>query len=261
MVVTEPSVSTEFNRRVIAFRAAIFCTPNASVMAITAGRPSGMAATAKPMAERMSSSKGVWWTRPATTSMRIARNTHTIANADENFFIDRVSGVSTESTSASMVVMCPISVPAPVAVTTPVPLPVSTSVPENAMDVRSPIPASASTGSVPLTTASASPVSADSSMCRLVAASMRRSAGTLSPADSFTTSPTTSSAASILWKTPSRNAADSGESMLRIDANASAALPSWMNPTIMLMMTTAPITMVSVQCPRNAVSTAAAMRT
>ena len=45
---TEPSVSTAGRRRMMALRAAMRCTPIASVMVITAGRPSGIAATARP---------------------------------------------------------------------------------------------------------------------------------------------------------------------------------------------------------------------
>ena len=47
-MVTEPSVSTAGRRRMMAWRAAMRCTPIASVMVITAGRPSGITATARP---------------------------------------------------------------------------------------------------------------------------------------------------------------------------------------------------------------------
>jgi hypothetical protein len=55
MTVTEPSVSTALSLRVIALRRAMRCTPSASVIVRIAGSPSGMAATAKPMAARNSS--------------------------------------------------------------------------------------------------------------------------------------------------------------------------------------------------------------
>jgi hypothetical protein len=48
MTETEPRVSTAGRRRMIAWRAAIRRTPIASVMVSTAGRPSGIAATAMP---------------------------------------------------------------------------------------------------------------------------------------------------------------------------------------------------------------------
>jgi hypothetical protein len=44
---TAPSASTAGRRLMMAWRAAIRRTPRASVMAITAGRPSGTAATAR----------------------------------------------------------------------------------------------------------------------------------------------------------------------------------------------------------------------
>ena len=47
ITVTEPSVSTLGNRRISAFRLAIRCNPSASAMVMTAGNPSGAAATAR----------------------------------------------------------------------------------------------------------------------------------------------------------------------------------------------------------------------
>ena len=58
-VVTEPSASTAGSLRVIAFRRAICCTPIASVIVTSAGRPSGIAATANPMVAEMSSGSGI----------------------------------------------------------------------------------------------------------------------------------------------------------------------------------------------------------
>ncbi len=45
---TEPSVSTAGSRRMMARRAAMRCTPIASVTVRMAGKPSGMPATARP---------------------------------------------------------------------------------------------------------------------------------------------------------------------------------------------------------------------
>ena len=56
IVVTDPRVSTAAILRVMALRRAICCTPSARVMVTSAGRPSGTAATAKPMAAEISSS-------------------------------------------------------------------------------------------------------------------------------------------------------------------------------------------------------------
>ena len=45
---TEPSVSTAGRRRMMALRCAMRCTPIASVMVMSAGRPSGIIDTAMP---------------------------------------------------------------------------------------------------------------------------------------------------------------------------------------------------------------------
>ncbi len=193
--------------------------------------------------------------------MRTARTTAPTARMEENRAIDFVSGVSTCSTWPSMAVMWPISVSAPVAVMTPTPEPAATVVPEKAMGERSPRSASAATGSSCLSEGRDSPVSADSSMRSEVASMRRRSAGTLSPARRRTMSPGTRSWASTVSQVPPRRTSEVGESMSRMEASASAALPSWKKPTSALMRTTAVMTMVSTTWPRTAVTTAAAMST
>lgn len=50
ITVVQPKVSTDGNLLTIAFYAAIFLVPNAKQVVITAGRPSGIAATAKAIA-------------------------------------------------------------------------------------------------------------------------------------------------------------------------------------------------------------------
>ena len=50
MTVTDPSASTAGRRRTMALRRAMRVTPIASVMVITGGSPSGIAATAKATA-------------------------------------------------------------------------------------------------------------------------------------------------------------------------------------------------------------------
>ena len=47
ITVAQPRVSTDGNRRTIAFRRIIRCTPSASAIVTIAGSPSGMAATAR----------------------------------------------------------------------------------------------------------------------------------------------------------------------------------------------------------------------
>ena len=58
MTETEPSVSTAGSRRTSARRVAMRRAPSASEMVTTAGRPSGMAATASETATRNISSAG-----------------------------------------------------------------------------------------------------------------------------------------------------------------------------------------------------------
>ena len=53
MTVVDPSVSTECRRFTMALRLAIWLTPTARVTVTTAGRPSGMAATASATAPSM----------------------------------------------------------------------------------------------------------------------------------------------------------------------------------------------------------------
>ena len=57
---TEPSVSTAGRRRTIALRAAMRCTPMASVMVMSAGRPSGIIETAMPITAWNISTNGMW---------------------------------------------------------------------------------------------------------------------------------------------------------------------------------------------------------
>ena len=56
---TEPSVSTAGRRRMMALRCAMRCTPMASVMVMSAGRPSGMSDTAMPTTAWKSSTKSM----------------------------------------------------------------------------------------------------------------------------------------------------------------------------------------------------------
>ena len=94
--------------------------------------------------------------------------------------------------AASIPEIFPSSVPAPVAVTIIVALPCVTGVFMNAMLVWSPgFRSSPDSACASLAAGTLSPVSADSSICRALAATMRPSAGTSSPAAISTTSPTT----------------------------------------------------------------------
>ena len=86
-----------------------------------------------------------------------------------------------------------------------VPLPCVTGVFMNDMFSWSPGPNSpAGRVSAPFAAGVLSPVRADSSICSALAATIRPSAGTSSPADSSTTSPTTTCSAGITDSDPSR---------------------------------------------------------
>ena len=260
MVVTDPSVSTAGSLRVMARRRAICCTPRARVIVTRAGRPSGTAATAKPIDAETSSGTEKSCTRRPTSTMTTAMARMRTASALPNLSSCRVSGVSRLLTSEIIVWMRPISVASPVAVTTPVPCPAATSVPENSMLVRSPTPASAPTASTRLVAATDSPVSADSSTRRFVACSSRTSAGTLSPDRTRTTSPGTTSSASTRAQAPSRRASACTDSICRMPSSALSARPSWTKPMAALMTATARITVKSTQSPRIALSTAETSR-
>ena len=122
-------------------------------------------------------------------------------------------------------------------------------VPENAMLSRSPTVAFSETGSVVLSAGTDSPVSAASSVRRFLTSASRRSAGTLSPDSSSTTSPGTSCSAGSMRVAPPRRVRASADSMLRIESSAFSARPSWMNPSSPLMTTTPRMIAASIHRP------------
>ncbi len=125
---TEPSVSTAGSFRTKAFLATILRAPKASEIVTTAGRASGMAATARLTAVRNMSSGGSPRTRPtAKTMMQIARTA--TARRWPNRARRRCKGVFTSPASCSSVAILPNSVCMPVATATPAPRPYVTIVP------------------------------------------------------------------------------------------------------------------------------------
>ena len=134
--------------------------------------------------------------------------------------------------------MRPSSVSLPVATTTPVARPETTMVPENAMHSRSPTVALAVTGSVFLSAGTDSPVSAASSVRKILRIGEPQVRWNLSPDSRSTMSPGTTSSAGIMRVSPPRRVRASADSMLRIDSSAFSALPSWINPSSALRMTT-----------------------
>ncbi len=155
----------------------------------------------------------------------------------------------------------PTSVAGPVATATPMPRPAATSVPEKAIEDRSPIAAAGGTGSTDLAAAADSPVSTASSALRPQASISRRSAGTRSPGSSRTMSPGTTSAAGSCRRTPPRRTEASTCSIRRTVEIAFSARPSCQTPTAAFSTTTARITAASVQWPSRAVISPAARST
>ena len=119
--------------------------------------------------------------------------------------ISLINGVLVDFICETSRDILPISVSLAVATTTPRPLPVVTAVEAYAILVRSAngIFSSLRVASL-LVTELVSPVKADSSILKLSASTILKSAGTLSPASKNTTSPLTKSAAAISLRIPSR---------------------------------------------------------
>lgn len=154
----------------------------------------------------------------------------------------------------------PSSVSLPVPTTTPRPRPEVTRVPLKVMLVRSVIAVCTGRRCTCLVTGSTSPVSIDSSTCRALTASRRRSAGTRSPESRTTTSPGTSSAAGISWSSPSRITRHRGTVRLCNARTADSARRSCQNPMPALSASTTKIATASAQCCCTAVITKVSTR-
>ncbi len=121
-MVVLPRVSTAGSLRTIAFLFAMAETPMARVMVSAAGNPSGMAATARATLARNNSTGSCPRKKP-TTKVMVARDKIIQRSRLLNDAIERVSGVSIMSAVEMRVLIFPISVFSPVAVTRPVPEP------------------------------------------------------------------------------------------------------------------------------------------
>ena len=186
----------------MAFRLARSTPPMDKMVWVTVGSASGMAAIASETALTNSASHAWPRARPSANITIIvspaAAAIHRVSRLSS-----LVRGDSSWAVAASMPEILPSSVPAPVAVTITVALPCVTGVFMNAMFVCSPGPSwSPDSVSASLAAGTLSPVSADSSICSALASTMRPSAGTWSPAEMSTTSPTTSSSAGICASRP-----------------------------------------------------------
>ena len=116
----------------------------------------------------------------------------------------RCSGDRVRVTEVSIVAIWPIWVSIPVAVTTTVAVPRVTEVFWNSMLVRSPSATSEASTPASLAIGALSPVSAASCASRVAERTIRPSAGTMSPASSWTMSPGTTSVAGTRATPPSR---------------------------------------------------------
>ena len=127
MTVVLPNVSTAGSLRMIAWRRAIRETPMASVMVTAAGRPSGIAPTARATAARNISTSGSPRSRPMIT-VSTARPRMMYRSSRLNCAILRVSGVCNSWASEIRLEILPTSVESPVITTTPAPCPAVTRV-------------------------------------------------------------------------------------------------------------------------------------
>ena len=225
-----PSVSTEGRSFTMALRLARSTPPIDRIVCDTVGSASGMAAMASVTALTNSASQARprWRPRMNITIMvrPAAAAIHRVSRLSSF-----VSGDSSVAVAASIPEIFPSSVPAPVPVMITVPLPCVTGVFMNATFVWSP-GFSSPPGNVPASLAAGtlSPVSADSSICRALAAMMRPSAGTSSPAAMSTTSPTTTCSAGIWDSDPSRRTRAVAFIIDLRAFMALSALPSWRTP-------------------------------
>jgi hypothetical protein len=128
---TEPSVSTAGSRRMMALRAAMRWTPTASVIVMTAGRPSGNRRDGEPDHDHERSSSGV-----ATRESR-RRNAATDARSATVTCGRKVPSISAQQRRRQALDRADHGADAaelgrrcPVATATPVPWPATTKVPE-----------------------------------------------------------------------------------------------------------------------------------
>ena len=241
MTVQAPSVSALGNFRTNALREAMRWTPSANAIVTTAGSPSGMAATASASAAIKKVSNGFPCNAPrvkthaaTTMTMRVSQKLNSA-----NFFWSGVSSVFAVLISLAIL---PISVKLPVVATMAFALPATMMVLAKSMHVFSEMSAPALEGRVFFWTGVLSPVRFASWVCKLVAVSMRQSAGTLSPDSRSTMSPGTSSEASRSISRPSRmtfafNAVNFWSNAIAFSARYSCANPRMALSTTIIAMT------------------------
>ncbi len=219
----QPSVSTAGNLRMIALRRAIRCTPRARTIVTIAGRPSGMAATA-----RLIPAKNIVKTcSPRYIPIKVTR-----VQTRRQIMIRYLpscpsltcSGVNSSFSLFIMRAISPMTVSMPVATTTALPRPRVTPVPIKAIlatSARGISPPGIAPGSLAMGTDS--PVRDASSISRLLLSSSLKSAGILSPASIKTMSPVSSSRVGTLSFFPSLSTRTKGEASFFISSRERSA--------------------------------------
>ena len=262
ITLTEPSVSTLGRRRTSACTAASRRAPSASSTVTTAGRASGMAATARLRAVSAIISSGS--PRSSPSAKTSAQMTSTASDSRRPKAASRrCSGVARNASAPSSAATRPSSVRAPVATTRPAARPCVTSVPLNAMFERSPSGRSpAGSAACIFSTVTDSPVRADSSTRSRATSCRRRSAGTRLPASSSTTSPGTrcSVCTTCTWP-PARRTVACGAAIRCSACRARSARRSCQKPMAALSSTMIRMTAVSARSPTSPDNAAAASRT
>ena len=202
-----------------------------------AGRPSGIADTARETAVMKISSTSMPFIRP-TTKIIVQAARATMPRYLPSWASFCCKGVWVSLSPSSRPAILPISVCIPVPVTTAVAVPYVTLHPENTILLRSPTPAfSSTTASASFSDGTDSPVKADSSLLRLTLFSSRASAGIKSPASRWIMSPGTSWEASMIFSSPSRRTLARGADIFFRASRAFSALLSCTIP-IMALSTT-----------------------
>ena len=212
-------------------------TPIESTMVTMAGKPSGMAETARDTAVMNIVMISIFSTTPTTKIIAQAMRAVTprILPSCASFCC---RGVAVSFSPLKRFAILPISVFMPVLVTTAVAVPYVTEQPENTMFFLSPSGAfSPTSASASFSEGTDSPVNADSSDFKFTLLISRASAGTKSPASRRMTSPGTSSLAFTSFSVPPRRTRAWGADMFFSASSAFSALLSCATPITAFRMT------------------------
>ena len=212
--VAAPSVSTAGSRLMTALLFAIFCTPSERTTVTTAGRPSGIAATAR-LTESMNALSMPMPRRMLKTNISAQMASAPMPSALPIFASFICRGVVGSSSSLSRCAIRPTAVSMPVCVTMAVARPAVMTVDEKTIFFISACALPAGTeNAASFSQGRDSPVSALSCASSDCDFTSRASAGTRSPAQSFIRSPRTTSAAGTVCSLPPRTTQAVGADML-----------------------------------------------